>query len=42
MTHPDDLTEQLIQRAETGDESAVQELLMMYRERLRRMIEVRI
>ena len=42
MSRPEDATEQLIQRAQAGDDSAAQELLMMYRERLRRMIAVRI
>jgi RNA polymerase sigma-70 factor (ECF subfamily) len=42
MNRPEDATEQLIQRAQAGDDSAAQELLMMYRERLRRMIAVRI
>ncbi len=42
MSQPEDATEQLIKRAQAGDDSAVQELLMMYRKRLRRMIAVRL
>ena len=41
MTTDDSGTEELLRRARTGDADAVQELLMRHRDRLRRMISVR-